>query len=1121
MMAKSAWTPWHSVVKIRPDVKSGELSLNIFAADLYDVAMGVAKPVYQEPKEFFSLTYPTFNLRELAKDIVTRLGGKSEKAVRQLELTYGGGKTHSLITMWHLVSEPEKLPDLPAVNEFIQHIGMRPPKSRVAVLPFDKLDAEKGMEVLGPRGEKRWLKNPWSVIAFQIAGGDGLRLLHPDEKEEERDTAPAENLMTALLSMPQRQNLATLVLIDEVLMYAREKVGSDPIWQGRLADFFQSLTQAATKVDRCAVVASLLATDPRKSDALGKAITADLYAIFRREKEEGVQPVLKDDVAEVLRRRFFTSESIKDRAAFRGHVVAALKGVTDLDDQTRKEGKTAEERYLNSYPFHPDLIDVFYAKWTQLEGFQRTRGVLRTFALALRESEKWDDAPLVSASAFLVDPKKTGISEAARELTTVAATEEYEGKKQEWTGILEGELGKARDIQAESSRLKFRELEQVVFATFLHSQPVGQKALTRDLMVLLGASRPDKIEVEKALTRWAEVSWFLDEAATADVDRGSGAARHPHLTSPATERERDKQLPKSWRLGSRPNLRQMHHDACQRVSPDVVEAKLVDEIGKLKTLTAGASAAGATVHNLPRRPDEIRDDGEFHFAVLGPKAASDSGKPSAEARRYIDETTGPDKPRTNRNAVVLAVPSRDGIEAARTRIKEYLGWEEVRAQLKDQLKGQDLDALRDATLSANLSGSRSRIADQIQQAYCIVITVSEKNDIQAFKINVNGGPLFAKIKEDKRSRIQDKAIESAALLPGGPYDLWREGEKSRRLNDLVGAFALSPQLPKMLNRKAILDTLLLGCRQGEFVLRVTRPDRSVRTFWRQEPDDAALKDPGLEVVLPEAAEISELPSDLLKPGHLPGLWEADRIGIAELCGYFAGGKVVKLRKDGYDEPVTIPKASREAIYTAVEQAVEQGKLWLSSGQASILAESIPAGLLTDAAQLQSPPQPIPTSDVTPSALPDVWTGQTATALAIAVALSNEAGTNLPWATVREAINGAIRARAIELALDSAPWPADFASSQKVRLKLPTDPPPPDEKVFRLRPDILVAEGDLRPSEIQDLAEQISDIRKAAAPLELKFRLRLELDTGGKPLPSDTLAALNELLRKVSKALSFG
>ncbi len=81
-------------------------------------------------------------------------------------------------------------------------------------------------------------------------------------------------------------------------------------------NFFQYLTSAATKVPRCAIVASLLATDPRKSDTLGKELTQELYAIFRREKEEGVQPVGKEDVAEILCRRFFTPESLKDRESF-------------------------------------------------------------------------------------------------------------------------------------------------------------------------------------------------------------------------------------------------------------------------------------------------------------------------------------------------------------------------------------------------------------------------------------------------------------------------------------------------------------------------------------------------------------------------------------------------------------------------------------------------------------------------------------------------------------------------------------------------------------------------------------------------------------------------------------
>ena len=141
-------------------------------------------------------------------------------------------------------------------------------------------------------------------MAFQIAGADGLRLLHAEDKDAERESPPAENLLRELLALPQNEGLATLVLIDEVLMYAREKAGLDPAWRHRLQDFFQYLTQAATMVDRVCMVASLLATDPSKSDELGKQIVQELYAIFRREKEQGIEPVQKQDVAEVLRRRF-------------------------------------------------------------------------------------------------------------------------------------------------------------------------------------------------------------------------------------------------------------------------------------------------------------------------------------------------------------------------------------------------------------------------------------------------------------------------------------------------------------------------------------------------------------------------------------------------------------------------------------------------------------------------------------------------------------------------------------------------------------------------------------------------------------------------------------------------
>ena len=126
MAQKPPWTPWHRVVRLREDVRTGELSLADFAADLHDVATQKgARPVYEDPGRFFALTYPTFPLRELARDVALRLAGKNTKAIRQLELTYGGGKTHTLVTLYHLTHEPESLPALPAVAQFRSHIMNR------------------------------------------------------------------------------------------------------------------------------------------------------------------------------------------------------------------------------------------------------------------------------------------------------------------------------------------------------------------------------------------------------------------------------------------------------------------------------------------------------------------------------------------------------------------------------------------------------------------------------------------------------------------------------------------------------------------------------------------------------------------------------------------------------------------------------------------------------------------------------------------------------------------------------------------------------------------------------------------------------------------------------------
>ncbi|MDE0506372.1 MAG: DUF499 domain-containing protein, partial [Candidatus Poribacteria bacterium] len=659
---RSTWKPWHKVVQLRDDLRTGELSLAVFAADLYDVVMQKGKrSVYEDPAEFFTLTYPTYNLRELVKDVVLRLARQSDKAYRTLSVNYGGGKTHTLITLKHLVENPGALPKLHSIKEFEEYIGRKPPTTRCAALCFDKIDLEKGVETRGPDGSVATLKRPWSILAYQIAGDEGLRFIHGDGNDFERDSPPAEPVLSELLSKPQREDLATLVLLDEVLMYLRDMVETDASWRGRLISFFQHLTNSVVKVDSCAMVASLRASDPNKHDALGTELLADVSGVFGRQMEEDASPVSKEDVAEVLRRRFFTLESMGEQDAFRPQVAAVLRGIAALDEETKKAQRAEEKRYLDSYPFHPALTETLYTRWTQVERFQNTRGILRTFAIALRDVEKWDTGPLIGPNVFLAEPGKSELAEAASELAAFASVDSASGQQQEWRPILEGELEKAAAIQSEATGLSGREMEQAVMSVFLSSQPIGQKALTPELMVLIGAANPDKIELEKALRRWTELSWFLDEQEIATGD--------PNADGVTT-------LPKAWRLGNRPNLRQMHHAACtSRVPPELVDSKVIEMIEKQKALTSDARAAGARVHNLPARPRDIEDDGDFHYAVLGPSAVSESGKPSAEAKRFINETTAPDRPRANRNAVVLAVPFRDGLEVVGNRVREYLGWE--------------------------------------------------------------------------------------------------------------------------------------------------------------------------------------------------------------------------------------------------------------------------------------------------------------------------------------------------------------------------------------------------------------------------------------------------------------
>ena len=1117
-MTKSRLKPWHEVVRLKEELLTGELSMAQFAADLHEVTLGLGtRPVYEDPERFFGLTYATHALRDLVRDVAGRLAGQSDKAVRQLELTYGGGKTHTLITLYHLFRRPGALPDLPAVHEFREHVGHDLPPAHPVTLCFDKIDVESGIQsVAGPNGEIRDLLHPWSVLAYQLDGDDGLRAIHADGQAQERMTPPAEPLLAKLVAKPQERGLSTLILADEVLMYARAKAGVDEVWGDRIRDFFQHLTQAVVKVDRAAMVVSLLATDPiKQSDDLGKAIMADLFDVVRRQKEEGVEPVQKKDVAEVLRRRFFEAEDIRDPDAYRSHVIGVVRNLAKVQETTDRSRSADEDHFLRHFPFHPKLTDVFYTCWTQLDGFQRTRGILRTLATALREAKEWGDAcPLVGPAALLADPE-AGLSEAMRELAGVATTEPGEGRKVDWAPLLLKELEKARDMQNEISALSAgREIEQAVVAVFLHSQPVGHKIQTQPLRRMIGAGAPDVIEVNKGLERWREVSWFLDDD---DVDGVRG------------------ELPKDWRLGNRPNLRQMHDDACKnRVTAEAVDRHVNDEVGKGKWLIEGASAAGVKVHRMPGSPEDVADDLAFRYVVLGAGGVSESGKPSKAARSFL-ETKGKDRPRVHRNALVVAGPSRDGLRAVQGEVRALLGWEEVR----EQLAGHKVDAVRDQRLRRQLEAARGRVSETLRAAWCIVTTYGRDGEVHAFKLALPAPvrPLFVEIKNDARSRIQETAVDARALAPGGPYDLWRDDEDARFVTDLAGAFARNPRLPKALNAELLFDTVMQGVQDGLFVARLKLPDGAVRTWWREWVEPGSRTDPSLEVVLPQDAELHRLPPELLAPGKLPGLWPgADSpesggaaaspfvaggasLAMARLAEYFAGGYEAAFEADAGEEPAIIPRVSGDGLRKAVSGAVQLGLIWLVSGPASAWRETVPDGVLDEGARLLPPPEPVAPQDLSEDSVPAAWSDGRTNGAALTQALGLKRKCNLPWQLLVQGIKDSVQSRWLSLLPNSGPVDCSWTEAGAVLLERPSVTAPGGDVPggplqLPFEPSAPAAAA-LDAAQVQELGERVPELLEAGPTAQLRFRVQVAAD-GEMDAAEET--QINEVLAKVAKGL---
>src|SRR4051794_37457766 len=109
MAAPYTLRPWTDAVEPDADVRTGKLAMGIYAANLATVALreGAAAEVYADAERFFDATYFTKAMRDILGDVWGALAGERGDRVLQLRTPFGGGKTHTLIALYHLARSPE------------------------------------------------------------------------------------------------------------------------------------------------------------------------------------------------------------------------------------------------------------------------------------------------------------------------------------------------------------------------------------------------------------------------------------------------------------------------------------------------------------------------------------------------------------------------------------------------------------------------------------------------------------------------------------------------------------------------------------------------------------------------------------------------------------------------------------------------------------------------------------------------------------------------------------------------------------------------------------------------------------------------------------------------------
>lgn len=627
--------PWREVAHPHKDVLQGTTKQSEFAADISQVHAGVAPPEYEDPEKFFARTFITEGMRLLLQSVAERLSGLGGDPVIQLQTAFGGGKTHTLLAVYHLASRQCPADRLMGIPPILDRVGIAElPTARVAVIDGIKISPSLPRVHAGTT-----VHTLWGELAVQLLGAQGYALL---AEADRAGTSPGKDVLAQLL----QQAAPCVVLLDELVAYVRQLEPGKSYAGGTFESnitFVQALTEAFKSVPNAILLGSLPESETEAAGTHGQRTLEVLEKYFGR-VESVWKPVGAEEAFEIVRRRLF--DDIGDPAQVRATARAFGELYRQNPTKFPEEVQSAayEERIANAYPIHPEVFDRLYEDWSTLDKFQRTRGVLQYLAIVIHRL--WNDNdkdPLIMPGSLPLDD-------------TVVRNKSIHYLPTGWEPVIEreidGQRSTALDIDGHDTRFgSVQAARRVARTVFLGSAPSNAAQAVRGINVhgiLLGCVQPGQ-----PVGTYEDVVKRLRD-------------RLHYLYG-----EKD-----SYWFDTRPNLRrEMESRKSQLKDTDDVLPLLRERVGRV--FSKNNHFAG--IHVFAPSGDIPDDFGAGpRLVVLPPSAGyrrNDDGPAVLAATEVLDKRGN--APRLKRNRLIFLAPDGDAVQRLRDTACTYLAWKSI------------------------------------------------------------------------------------------------------------------------------------------------------------------------------------------------------------------------------------------------------------------------------------------------------------------------------------------------------------------------------------------------------------------------------------------------------------